>query len=149
MNILMDRFLLVMSAVFLSTFVTAQKPEVFSPDGVALRGYDVVAFFTERKPVKGFDSLQVKRNETIWYFSSKQNLDSFKADTARYIPQYGGYCAFGASRGYKAPTEIYTWTVIDNKLYFNYNAAVKQTWDKEPVMYIKLADEKWPLFKLK
>lgn len=139
----------VVAMAFTSTISFSQKPEIFSPDGVALKGYDVVAFFTEHKPVKGFDSLQLERDKTVWYFASQQNLDSFKADTARYIPQYGGYCAFGASRGYKAPTEIDTWTILNNKLYFNYNMAVKQTWDKDQEMYIKLADEKWPSFKLK
>jgi YHS domain-containing protein len=102
---------LFVATVFASTILFSQKPEIFSPDGVALKGYDVVAFFKEHKPVKGYDSLQLERNNTTWYFASQQNLDSFKADTARYIPQYGGYCAFGASRGYKAPTEIETWTI--------------------------------------
>ena len=142
-------YFLITVFVFVSAVSFSQKAEIFSPDGVALKGYDVVAFFTEHMPVKGYDSLKLERNKTLWYFSSQQNLDSFKADTVKYIPQYGGYCAFGASRGYKAPTEVDTWTILDNKLYFNYNQAVKQTWDKEPKVYIKLADEKWPSFKLK
>ncbi|HYC28216.1 MAG TPA: YHS domain-containing (seleno)protein, partial [Chitinophagaceae bacterium] len=65
------------------------------------------------------------------------------ADPEKYAPQYGGYCAYGCADGHKAPTEIDTWTVMDGKLYFNYNQKVKAFWDKDRPKYIRLANMNW------
>ncbi|MNY62728.1 hypothetical protein D3C86_1995980 [compost metagenome] len=64
-----------------------------------------------------------------------------------YIPQYGGYCAYGTSEGHKAPTEAETWTIVDDKLYFNYNMKVKNNWSKTREEFIEKADIQWPLIK--
>ncbi len=135
--------------VFFAAKTIAQQPAIFSPKGIAIKGYDVVAFFTEHKPVMGFDSLQLQNNNAIWYFSTKQNLDSFKANPDKYIPQYGGYCAFGTAQGHKAPTMAETWTIDGDKLYFNYNLKVKELWDKDRPNLIKKADENWPSIQSK
>jgi hypothetical protein len=84
-----------------------------------------------------------------WYFSSRQNLDLFKASPDKYAPQYGGYCAYGCSRGYKASTEPDAWTIINNKLYLNYNTDVKETWLKDKANLIQKADKNWPSVKAK
>lgn len=127
--------------------VKAQKAEIFTKDGKAIRGYDPVAFFKVSKPVKGADSLAYKYKDATWLFSSKENLESFKANPDKYAPQYGGYCAYGVSAGHKSPTETDTWTVVDDKLYFNYNMKVKEAWTKDQPALIKKADEKWPDIK--
>ncbi|HEY6900870.1 MAG TPA: YHS domain-containing (seleno)protein, partial [Puia sp.] len=82
-----------------------------------------------------------------WCFSSPKNLEAFKASPEKYAPQYGGYCAYGTSQGHKAPTEVDTWTVLDGKLYFNYNQKVKAMWTKDQPALIKKADETWPTLK--
>jgi YHS domain-containing protein len=130
-------------------FLTACSPtdkkgaEIFQKEGAAISGYDPVAFFSERKPVKGSAEHTVNWKEAKWQFASKANLDSFKAAPEKYAPQYGGYCAYGTADGHKAPTEVETWTVLDGKLYFNYNKEVKNLWDKERPKYIEQADVNW------
>jgi YHS domain-containing protein len=134
-------------ALFTIVKVQAQKSEVFVSGGKAIKGYDPVAFFTESKPVKGADSLSYQWKEATWLFSSRQNLEAFKASPDKYAPQYGGYCAYGTAAGHKAPTQTDTWTVVNDKLYFNYNSKVKEMWTKDQPALIKQADEKWPEVK--
>lgn len=125
----------------------AQHSEIFAPDGKAINGYDAVAFFKERKPVQGVDSLVYKYKEADWLFASRANLEAFKAEPEKFVPQYGGYCAYGTSEGHKAPTQAETWTILDDKLYFNYNMKVKNSWSKNQKERIDKADVQWPLIK--
>jgi YHS domain-containing protein len=127
--------------------VHAQKAEVYSSGGKAIKGYDPVAFFTDSKPVMGVDSLSYSWNGATWLFASRQNLQRFKANPGKYAPQYGGYCAYGTSQGHKAPIEVETWTILNDKLYFNYNQNVKETWTKDRAGYIQKADKQWPEIK--
>lgn len=125
----------------------AQKSEIFAPKGKAIKGYDVVSFFKDAKPVEGADSLTYHYKDADWLFSSRANLEAFKAAPDMFVPQYGGYCAYGTSEGHKAPTEAETWTIVDDKLYFNYNMKVKNNWSKTREEFIKKADIQWPLIK--
>ena len=127
----------------------AQKPAVNAVDGKAIRGYDPVAYFTAGKPTVGDPAISYTYDGGTWYFASQTNRDAFKADPTRYAPQYGGYCAFGASRGYKAPTEADAWTITDGKLYLNYNTKVRTEWNKDQPGYIKKADANWPAINAK
>ena len=136
-------------ALFLASCSSTSKkgPQIFSLNGAAIGGYDPVAFFTESKPVKGDAAYKLEWNDANWQFATQQNLDSFKASPEKYAPQYGGYCAYGAADGHKAPTEIETWTVLDNKLYFNYNGEVKSIWNKDRLKYIEQANANWENIK--
>jgi len=109
----------------------AQKSEIFITDGSAIKGYDPVAFFKESKPVKGSENISFKYKDALWYFSSIENMESFKKSPEKFAPQYGGYCAYGTAAGHKAPTQTDTWTIVDDKLYFNYNGKVKEMWNKQ------------------
>lgn len=121
--------------------------EVFKVDGKALRGYDAVAFHLDQKPTEGNQQYAYQWNDATWLFANQAHLDSFKVNPERYAPQYGGYCAFGTADGHKAPTEINTWTLLDGKLYFNYNSEVKTMWDKDRAGFIQKADSLWPNVK--
>jgi YHS domain-containing protein len=134
-------------ATFILLHVQAQKSPVYIADGKAIKGYDPVAFFTESKPVMGQDSLMLQWNGAAWYFASRKNLEAFKMDPGHYAPQYGGYCAYGTAQGHKAPTQVETWTILDGKLYFNYNQKVKEVWSKDRPGMIKKADQNWPMIK--
>jgi YHS domain-containing protein len=134
-------------AVFTIVRAEAQQSEIFAPGGKAIKGYDPVAFFKAAKPVKGVDSLSFKYKDATWLFSSRENLEAFKASPEKYAPQYGGYCAYGVSQGHKSPTQTETWTVLNDKLYFNYNPKVKELWNKDQQNLILVADEKWPELK--
>jgi YHS domain-containing protein len=127
----------------------AQKSEIFAPGGKAIKGYDAVSFFKESKAIKGADSLSYKWKEADWLFSSKENLERFKASPEKFAPQYGGYCAYGAAEGHKAPTQTDTWTVINDKLYFNYNSKVKGMWSKDQTPLIEKADKNWQNLKVR
>ena len=133
--------------LFISTGSFAQKSAVFNPSEGAIHGYDPVAYFTESKAVKGDAKFTYTWNTVTWYFASQQNLDAFKANPEKFAPQYGGYCAFGLADGHKAPTDPEAWTILDNKLYLNYNKNVQQSWKKKSQEYIQVADKKWPLLK--
>jgi YHS domain-containing protein len=128
---------------FLS-FLFAQKGEVFATSRGAISGYDAVSFFTEQKPVKGKKEFSIKWKDATWYFSSEENKKAFVSDPEKYAPQFGGYCAYGVSQNHKSPTEIDTWTMVDGKLYFNYNNEVKQLWLKDQSNLIQLANKNWP-----
>ncbi|MFY7839183.1 MAG: YHS domain-containing (seleno)protein [Lacibacter sp.] len=134
--------------LFVTLHTSAQTSEIFAPDSIALRGYDVVAFYTEGKAITGSDKFMYSWKNVKWFFASANHLFLFKADPAKYEPQYGGYCAYGLARGYKAPTVADTWYILDGKLYFNYNQKVKTTWQKEKERYIDSANRKWPLLRL-
>ena len=134
--------------LFFAQCTSSKKgPEVFQKSGIALGGYDPVAFFREQKPVMGAASFTTKWNDAVWHFSTKENLDSFVNSPDRYAPQYGGYCAFGTAEGHKAPTEVDTWTILDGKLYFNYNQEVKGLWEKDRSKFIQQADGNWESIK--
>jgi YHS domain-containing protein len=122
----------------------AQKGEVFINAKGALRGYDPVAYFKESKPVEGKKEFSSGWNGADWFFSSLQNKEDFDANPEKFAPQYGGYCAYGLSKGYKAPTDPQAWTIVEDKLYLNYNKEVQQTWNKSQGEFIKKADKNWP-----
>ena len=125
----------------------AQKAAVFTPVEGAIHGYDPVAYFKEGKPMKGDTKYKYTWNAADWYFTSQQNLEAFKANPEKFAPQYGGYCAYGLADGHKAPTDPEAWSIVDKKLYLNYNKAVQQSWKKKQGEFIQSADKKWPLLK--
>jgi hypothetical protein len=90
------------------------------------------------------DSYSIDWSGSKWKFISKANLDSFKLAPQKYAPQYGGYCAYGQSENHKSPTDPKVWTIVDNKLYLNYNPKVKEMWLKGTSSKIKAADNNWP-----
>src|SRR6186997_3245142 len=143
----MKRIIVLILIVFAVIQASAQKAEIFSPGGIAIKGYDAVAFFKQSKPVKGMEKFSYQWNNATWLFSNEENRAAFKKAPEKYAPQYGGYCAYGASEGHKAPTETDTWTVRNDKLYFNYNKKVKEMWQKDEENLIKIADQKWPEIK--
>jgi YHS domain-containing protein len=138
-------FLLFFLILSISGFT--QDGSYFSVDGVAIRGYDPVAYFTEGKAVKGNDNLNFQWSGSRWNFSSRENLESFKADPAKFAPQYGGWCAYGCSENHKSPTDPNAFTIVQNKLYLNYNLKVKELWIKDTTSRIKAADTYWKSLK--
>jgi len=144
----MKKLVLIITGVLFTTLsLYAQKSAVFAKSGKAIRGYDPVAYFTDGKPVEGKEELVYNWSNANWYFSSRQHLDLFKANPVKYAPQYGGYCAYGLSRGYKASTVPEAWTIDKGKLYLNYSLSVRNDWDKNRQERIQKADSYWPQIK--
>lgn len=112
--------------------------------GIALAGYDPVAFFTDNAAVRGDSIHRASFGGATYWFASEAHRALFVAQPARYVPQFGGYCAFGASRGYAAKVEIDTWQIIDGRLTLNYDKDVQRTFNQDVAGYLRKANENWP-----
>lgn len=112
--------------------------------GVAVKGYDPVAYFVEGKPVKGSGKYAHKWMGAKWHFSSAENRDSFAKNPEKYAPQYGGYCAYAVSQGATADIDPHVWKIVNGKLYLNLSPSVGRIWRRDIPGYIALADKNWP-----
>lgn|SRR5574340_117201 len=121
--------------------------EIFTKNGAAIRGYDPVAYFTEHKPVQGSSAYISEYRGSNFQFASAENRDAFAAQPERYAPQYGGYCAYGMAKGYKAATAPEAFTIVDGKLYLNYSLSVRTLWQEDVPGFISKADRNWPTVK--
>lgn len=117
--------------------------EVFVTDAGAIRGFDPVAYHLEHRPVPGLPTISAEWNGVSWRFASEANRARFLGDPQRYAPQYGGYCAYGTSRGYKVGTDPEAFAIVDGKLYLNYSKSVQLTWNLDRPGHIAAADRHW------
>jgi|SRR5918999_4084376 YHS domain-containing protein len=140
-----------LAPLLLSLAVTAYAAGESNVDssGLALKGYDPVAYFTEKKPVAGKPAFTALHEGATYRFASAANRDAFTAAPEKYAPQYGGYCAFGMAAGYKAPIEPDAWTVVDGKLYLNFNRSVRSQWSSDVPGHVRKADANWPSVRSK
>ncbi|MFK8083573.1 MAG: YHS domain-containing (seleno)protein [Granulosicoccus sp.] len=124
---------------------TLEKKGLFGykPSGVAIRGYDTVAYFTQGAPVEGLESLSTEWEGATWQFSSQEHLELFEADPTKYAPQYGGYCAYGVAKDGLVKIEPENWTIVDDKLYLNFDEKVQRLWEKDIAGFIATADGKF------
>ena len=112
--------------------------------GVAIQGYDPVAYVTEGAAVGGDAGITAKHDGATYQFASAANRDTFLSDPARYAPQYGGFCAYAVSKGYTAPIDPQAFSVVDNKLYLNFSKSVRGLWSEDIPGNIKKGDANWP-----
>ena len=111
----------------------------------AVDGYDTVSYFTEGKPQKGKSEFITSYMDADWYFSSQENLDLFTANPTKYTPQYGGFCAWAvAEKNDRAPGDPNQFSIVDGKLYLNYDAQVKGLWERDVPGFIAQGDQNWP-----
>ena len=113
-------------------------------NGVAIRGYDPVAYFTIGRPTRGSPEHQLQWHGATWRFASATSLQAFQADPERYAPQFGGYCAWAVSQHYLAPGDPDQWKIVGGKLYLNFNARAKELWEADQVAAIKRGEANWP-----
>jgi YHS domain-containing protein len=99
--------------------------------GIALSGYDTVAFFTDHKPVHGSPSISAEHHGATYFFANEEHRKLFVAAPDKYLPQCGGFCAFGASVNALFPIDISTWQVIDGKLYFTLNPEIQKALNQD------------------
>ena len=141
-----------MKALFVITLLalTTSYASAVSPvnkstfGGLAIKGYDPVGYFTERKAVKGSQEFETEHAGAKWRFVSQENLKLFTADPEAYAPQFGDYCAWAVSQGYTANIDPEAWKIVDGKLYLNYNKPVQEKWEKDAENLIKKANQNWP-----
>lgn len=118
--------------------------EINDIDGAAIKGYDPVAYYTVHKPVEGSAQFTSVYKGATFRFASAANRDAFAAAPEKFAPQYGGFCAYGAAGGYKAAIDPAAWSIVDGKLYLNYNKRVQTSWNQDQSGYIAKADKNWP-----
>ncbi len=122
-----------------------EPAQVFAVDGVAIRGTDPVAYFTEGKPVAGKKEFSHEWAGATWYFANADNRDTFLAEPDRYAPQYGGFCAWAvAAKGRLYSTQPGNWSIVGGKLYLNYSDGIQEIWDKDRQKFIMDGDKRWP-----
>ena len=115
--------------------------------GLAIQGYDPVAYFIQNKPIKGKSSLEYNHEGVTYRFSSQANLDLFKQDPQKYEPQYGGWCAYamGASNE-KVEIDPETFKIVNGKLYLFYHSWINKTllkWNEDETTLRTNADKNW------
>jgi hypothetical protein len=122
------------------------KSEIYKNwQGLAIKGFDPVAFHKAGKPVEGSSKYELKWKDVKWRFASAEHRDVFKAAPDKYAPQYGGYCAWAVSQGTTAGVDPKNaWKIVEGKLYLNYNVDIQKKWVKDIPGNIKKADANWP-----
>lgn len=113
-------------------------------DGVALRGFDAVAYFAVDNAVKGDPKFEYVWNGAKWLFSSEDNMRKFQANPETYAPQFGGYCSWAVSRNYTASIDPQAFTIVDDKLYLNYSTDVQTRWRLDREGNIAKGRQNWP-----
>lgn len=134
---------IVMTVALTAATILHADPVFVTGEG-AIRGYDPVAYHLDGKAVRGREDIVHEWQGAEWHFASERNRELFAADPDAYAPRYGGFCAFGTSRGYQVSTQPEAFSIVDGALYLNYSLAVQETWNKDQPGYIRKADEHWP-----
>lgn len=151
----MKRLFTVLLVSFLAVSVTSVNAQAdvrkkqfnVEKSGLAIQGYDPVAYFTQNKAVKGSKDLAVVAEGVTYYFSSQQNKDLFKANYKKYEPEYGGWCAYAmGATGEKVEIDPETFKIVNGKLFLFYHSWTNNTlnkWNKDETNLHTKADANW------
>lgn len=123
--------------------VNVTKGATRAGPGLAVHGYDVVAYFQEARPVLGSDRYAVAHEGGTYRFATQANLDAFEANPSRYAPAFGGFCAYGAAVGKKFDGDPHFWRIVDGRLFLNLNAEIQEKWSADVSGNVAKADENW------
>ena len=121
-------------------------PAVNSTDSIGLKGYDPVAYFVLGEPTPGKDEYSYRWKNVTYRFSSAENLALFKADPEKYLPQYGGYCAYAMSLDRIADIDPKKWAIVDGKLYLNNGLVAQSLWSLNKSGNITSGDRNWRVY---
>jgi len=124
--------------------IAAAGAPVNAEGGIALGGHDPVAYFTAGRAVVGKAGITAQHDGITYLFATEANRARFLADPTTYLPQYGGWCAYGMARGYKAVVDPRAFAIVVGRLYLNYNAAIQALWRLDTPGEIARADTNWP-----
>jgi YHS domain-containing protein len=113
--------------------------------GVAIEGYDTVAYFTDGKASKGSEQFAYDWLGVTWLFANSEHRDLFAKKPVQYAPQYGGHCAMGTAFGEStANIDPEAWSIVNGKLYLQYSKGGREAWEQDRANRIAAADQKWP-----
>lgn len=112
-------------------------------DGLAIEGYDAVAYQTAENALRGNPQYEFIWNGAKWLFVSRENQERFASDPEKYAPQYGGYCAWSVSQDKVMKADPEVWKIVDGKLYLIQSNMVKEVWEKSEPELIEKSNENW------
>lgn len=144
---MLSLFVLVLAAALSPPASWAAGPVNVDARGVAIHGYDLVAYFVDGRATLGKPEHQAKVAGATYWFASDANRQRFEAGPAQYLPQYGGYCAYGVAQGAKPDIDPHAFRIVDGRLYLNLNADVQKRWQADIPGFIVKADRNWPTLK--
>jgi len=136
--------LLLTFGLALSAFAQSKTLLNLDKTGVAIQGYDPVAFFTDNKPLKGKPEFPARHNGALYYFASKEHRELFKSDPAKYEPVFGGYCAFGVSKGKLVEIDVNAFQIVNGRLMLQYSKGVRDDFNKDTKGNLTKANTNWP-----
>ncbi len=122
----------------------AEEPLFYAPGGIALSGYDVVAYFTERRAVEGDADYALSWRGATWYFAGPDTLMAFEMNPEAYAPQFGGYCAYAVAEGRTGPSEPDAFFLRDGRLYFLNGAHMRDGVQGDLDRIVTMAEAQWP-----
>lgn len=125
-------------------FVTHSAELNIDDKGIALHGYDPVAYVLTKAPTMGNASFSTEYGGATYYFASQQNLDFFLENPDQFEPQYGGFCSYGVRVGKKFDVDPAAFSVVDNRLFMLLNKATHAIWLQDRDKNIEIADRLWP-----
>ena len=132
--------------LFISIPAFGQNKTLLNLDkqGIAIQGYDPVAFFTQNRPVKGRPEFESKYNGARYLFASAEDKSTFDANPAKYEPQFGGFCAYAASQNHTAPVKIEAFQIVNGRLLMQYDLDIREKFNKDTQGNLQKADKNWP-----
>ncbi|KTC80292.1 hypothetical protein Lche_2312 [Legionella cherrii] len=146
MNLLHSRIFPFFFLFFLLPF-SAKAATDSSISLVGDQGYDLVSYQQKSGPVRGSGNHVVMYHGIAYIFATQENKKAFAANPEKYLPAYGGYCAYGVASGHKVISDPLAWKIVDGKLYLNLNKQIQAIWVKDIPGNIKKADEQWSQIK--
>ncbi len=134
--------------IVLASFFTSAYAAVDSSISITgVQGYDLVSYHVEKRPLKGNGHFVSVHDGVTYQFVNKQNKALFDSNPGKYLPAFGGYCAYGVSVEKKFVGDPEVWRVVDGKLYLNLDANVQDEWFKDVPGHIKNANSNWTRIK--
>jgi YHS domain-containing protein len=131
-------------ALSLNTTLAAGQAVNTDKSGVAIAGYDPVAYFSQTKALRGSPQITASYAGATYQFTSPANRDAFLANPQKYAPVFGGYCAYGVANGHKVSVDPEAFRVVNDRLYLNYSKGVQKKWLADVPGNIAKADANWP-----
>lgn len=135
----------IMFVVGMASASAFAENHTYSTPGVS--GYDPVAYFTDGKAVRGSGFHVTVVDGVTYAFASAEHQKMFEANPQKYLPAYGGYCAYGLGVGKKFVADPEVWRIVEGKLYLNLDKGIQQKWEKDIQGYIKKGDANWAVIK--
>lgn len=127
-----------------SRAATTERIVVDWHTGLAIGGYDPVAFYTDGKPVPGSPNLELRYAGAIWRFSNTGNREAFATRPDVYMPQFGGYDPVGVSRGVAVAGNPGLWFITSGRLFLFYDRRRLEMFAADPARFIAEAERRWP-----